>query len=130
MLSRLRNTLLDSSTWTQHFQPHGGLGTASAREGPERSSSELSTHSPSPMKGYSMPSLTPGSISTSSVRSSFTSLKKERATQHSVFNFIYSNFSQPLICVTGVRGTAPQAHTCSPLFTHLNLEGQSCLLVS
>lgn len=34
-----------------------------------------SSLSPSPMKGYSMPSLTPGSISTSSVRSSFTSLR-------------------------------------------------------
>lgn len=31
---------------------------------------------PSPIKGYSMPSLTPGSISTSRVRSSFTSLRQ------------------------------------------------------
>lgn len=37
-----------------------------------------------------------------------------------------STSSQPFICVSGVRRTPSQAHTCPPC-SHLNLEGQSCL---
>lgn len=92
-----KSILLDFSSMqrTQHLKPHVlisypelGLDTSTAMKtslaSRKRSKSKLSSRAapiyvPSPMKGYSIPSLTPGSISTSSVRSSFTSLQRGRA---------------------------------------------------
>lgn len=90
---RAENTVLKTTCADQ--LPRQGLDTCTVRKtslvSRKRSKQKLSSRTvhmyvPSPMKGYSIPSLTPGSISTSSVRSSFTSLQRGRASKHEVFN--------------------------------------------